>query len=443
MSLEASELPRARAILKVEDGPALAPGRMTKWLDDNYSINVSKGPYVVALKNWIISIYGRDSVGNYEGLKYGKDKGILKRNKEKRIQEIEAGIEKYFRDLDKRDFLVDYKKFIHWMREEEYANLTIRSMCSKVKLFFGRQDPRCKIDDEDWSQIKRNLLPKSTRAATQDDILTKEELRRVLRYLSIHGRALALFLLSTGARIGASCKLKMRDLHLYEYPPRVNIREEYTKGQVGGRVMWFSYEARDAIQEWHEDRKSRKKAGGGTFLINPKAKEVNPEDLVFNYKPKVFNEHWNAGLMKADRGKKPAVLARRDPSTKKRIHVYHTHTLRKFFRTNMGFEGTWKGRSGVPDVIVHGWMGHKAYLEEAYARGNKRMAEIYKENMNVVTIYEVDLTRESVAMKDAYIEKLEAELARLKEAKIDMDSVKKYIDDRIKEINQKDNSSEE
>ncbi len=400
MSLEASTT-------KVENGPARSPGRMMAWLDFNYKKEVSKNPFVATLKNWIRYIYGPDSVGNYRGNTYGLKPTIVKRNVEKRINEIEAGLTRYFSDLENRDFLTDYKGFIHWLQNEGYANLTIRLRCSKAKVFFGRQDPRCKIDDEDWSQIKRTLLPKSTRASTQDDILTKEQLKRVLQHSDVHGRALALFLLSTGARIGESCKLKMEDIDLYSDPPQVHIREKYTKGEVGGRVMWFSEEARDAIIEWHKSRIGRKKKGGhGYFLIDDE-EGPGPKDLVFNYTETTFNVHWNASLARADKGQNPPVLAKRDPSTKKRIHVFHVHTLRKFFRTNMGFKGSHEGNSGVPDVIVHGWMGHKGYLEEAYARGPELLSEIYKENMHVVTVQEVGLDEKTRAEIKEAIERAE------------------------------------
>lgn len=399
---------------KVEDGYARSPRRMTEWLDNNYKNEVSKASFVITLKNWIMFIYGKDSVGNYLGTKYGENPTIVKRNVEKRINEIEAGIERYLSDLDKRDFLNDYKGFIQWMQNEGYANLTIRMRCSKAKIFFGRQkDPRCKIDDEDWSQIRRTLLPKSTRASTQDDILTKEQLKRVLQHSSVNGRALALFLLSTGARIGESCKLKMQDIDLDSDPPQVNIREKYTKSQVGGRVMWFSEEARDAIIEWHKVRIGRKKrgSGAGLFVTGDKA---GPEDLVFNCSVKIFTRHWNESLARAGKGEDPPVLAKRDPSTKIRIHVYHVHTLRKFFRTNMGHKGSYEGKAGVPDMIVHAWMGHKAYLSEYDRLGNKGMADIYAENMNVVTVHEVGLdekSRKKYVKMSEDIDQLEAQIS--------------------------------
>ncbi|MBA7689606.1 hypothetical protein ES703_98114 [subsurface metagenome] len=63
----------------------------------------------------------------------------------------------------------------------------------------------------------------------------------------------------------------------------------------------------------------------------------------------------------------------------------------------MGLEGTYKGQSGVPDLIVHAWIGHKAYLNEYDRLGKKRMSEIYMENMHVVTVHDVGLDEKTRA----------------------------------------------
>lgn len=380
----------------------IKPRRITEWLEENYTKESTRGIFQNSLKCWIKCFYGKDSVTNYISSNIHVDRETIKRNIEERINEIEEGIERYFNELDDRNFVNDIKAFINWARKEGYANLTIRKMSSNAKVFFAEQDPRCKINDKVWGKIKRTILPKSTRPATQDKILTKEQVKKVLHHLPIIAKALALFLLSTGARIGETIQLKMVDINLYSDPPEVNIREKYTKGEVGGRVMWFSYETRDAIIEWHKIRPFKKKCGGfGSF----------DETLVFNITKNAFWKMWNRALKRADGRRVPPVLAKRDPSTKTRIHIYHAHTLRKFFRTNMGLKGTYEGKSGVPDMVVHAWMGHKPYLSTYDKLGTEQMAEIYKNNMNVVTVYEVGVD-EKARIKYKEMERKADELAR-------------------------------
>ena len=367
------------------------PRHLTDWLERNYPKKRTRDYFQISLKNWIKCFYGKESVTNYLGSNINQDREKVKRNVEERINEIEEGIERYLNELDDRDFTNDFKTLLNWARNEGYANIYIRTMSTAAKVFFARQDPRCKINDEDWADIKRTLIPKSTRAATQDDILTKEKLRMVLQHISIHGKALALFLLSTGTRIGEACQLKMDDINLYSDPPEVNIREEYTKGEVGGRVMWFSEEAKNAIIEWHKIRPFKKKCGGfGSY----------DEKKVFNLTRNDFTKMWNRALRRADGRRVPPVLAKRDPSTKRRLHVYHVHTLRKFFRTNVGL-------AGVPDMVVHAWMGHKPYLSTYDKLGKRRMAEIYKDHMDVVTVYEVDIDEKARIKYKETVEKAE------------------------------------
>ncbi len=387
--------------MSLESSLEIHPRRLTKWLDKNYTNKHTRYNFQQSIKNWLKCVYGSDSLTDY---KYGRldlDREIMERNAEERIKEIDEGLERYFSELDDRDFTDDFKKFIHWMLNEEYSPLSIRSMCSKSKVFFARQkDPRCKIDEDDWANMKMTLIPKTTRASTQDDILTREELKIVLENLSIHGKDLALFLLSTGVRVGAACQLQMEDINLDLDPPEVIIRTKYTKGNVGGRVMWMSYEARDAIKLWHKTRLVKNKRG--SF-------EKFDKKLVFNLNKNIFSKMWNLALKKADRGQVSAILSKRDSSTKNRIHVYHVHTLRKFFRTNMGL-------AGATDMVVHAWMGHKPYLNEYDRLGRKRMSEIYKEHMYAVTVYDAELkSRSEIKKLTEDSEKQERQIMRTEE----------------------------
>lgn len=53
----------------------------------------------------------------------------------------------------------------------------------------------------------------------------------------------------SNARIGETLKLEKQDFKLDADLPSVDIKAEYTKGGVGGRTVYFSYEARDAIKD--------------------------------------------------------------------------------------------------------------------------------------------------------------------------------------------------
>ena len=102
------------------------PRRITEWLDRNYTKEATITQYYTTLKIWLTYIYGKDSVTQYVVQKFDTAPEIYKRNKENRINEIERGIERYFSELDDRNFLNNFKGFIQWQINYGYANQSIR-----------------------------------------------------------------------------------------------------------------------------------------------------------------------------------------------------------------------------------------------------------------------------------------------------------------------------
>jgi len=257
---------------------------------------------------------------------------------------------------------------------------------SKVKKFFDRLNPeKYEISKRDIEDIRISLMPKKI-TRTKDEIPTKDELKLILSYLSLRNRALFLFMLSSGVRIGAALQLKINDLHLEEYPPVADILPEYTKGKIG-RTVFFTPEAKDALNAWLNIKDKYQKKRGKTFDVE-KIVDVNYATIMTS---------WNRSL---DRAK----LGKRDTNTKLRMKKYHPHTLRKFFRTQMG-------QAGMPDIDVHALMGHKEYLSDSYDRPQE-LADSYIKYMNAVTIFEKDLEtemRDKLAKGEAEIKDLTKE----------------------------------
>jgi len=319
------------------------PRILEEWLERNFRKKGTKKVYRLGLSVFLNSVYP---------------------NSEYNKHNIDEGLSIYFHE--QRNFVEDFKAMVRWM-ENKYVPCTINSYANKVRKFFSRHG--YKIDDEEWGLISRSLLPSNV-VTTQDEILSKQQLRSILNHLPIQHKALTLFLASTGCRIGETVQLKINDLHLEEDPPSATIRPEYTKKGVGGRIVWMSYEAGDTIKEWLKIKDSKvKPAGHGDYSGN----------LVFPFTDDNVRIMWAIALRKTG-------LDKEDPKT--HYDVFHTHTLRKFFRTQMGL-------AGVSDMIVHAWMGHKAYLSKAYDRPKQELAKMYKDHMGAVSIYLETLERET------------------------------------------------
>ncbi len=357
--------------MELSDATVEGPMKLSLWVDEFIRNDKTKAYYKSALRNWVRCMYGPGCVDDYR-MTYSISGGeesmeLMRAEQNRRTSEIDSMVMKYVDD--DRDLAKDMREFVRWMEKEIYANTSIHMFCCMVKLYLADIGGEYELSKRDWRRVKRLLPPNLP--LTQDEAPTKEQIRMLLHHMGTHGRAWTLFLSSSGARQGEAIQLRMSDLNMDADPPYTDIRPKYTKKGVGGRRVFFNYECRGALLEWFKNKDTRrKKTPGG---------ELFPKDMVFGFDIGTAQYLWRSALAKAG-------LAKRDPNTKKRLHVYHMHTLRKFFRTEMGL-------AGVPDVVVHGWMGHKGYQSEAYDRvGKKKAGEIYKEYMDAVTIYERELS---------------------------------------------------
>jgi integrase len=260
----------------------------------------------------------------------------------------------------KPDALNDMRRFLKAL--EGKPSKTIKTYAGAVKVFL--QDHENKIPDEEWRKLRRRgFMPKRVRAETKDKKPTKPQLKRILNYSTIKGRSLVLFLCSSGARLGETLQLKKRDFNFDADPPEAHMRSEYTKSGVGGRTVLFSYEAKNAILDWLEIKESiHKRSGDGTY----------GGERVFPFSKSNAQWMWNKACDHAD-------LGVRDEYTRRR--KYHLHSLRKFFRTNIGIDLD----------HIHMLMGHAEYLDEAYLREEwEKIAQAYKEAMPNVSVFEVE-----------------------------------------------------
>ncbi len=192
-------------------------------------------------------------------------------------------------------------------------------------------------------------LPKGSKARTEEAELTREVLRRILTHTDVKGRALFLFLASSGIRIGEALKLKLADVDLNADPPTVNVRGEYTKSGDAYK-SFLSSEAREAITEWLKVRESYIKSALNRGKGLGKHKSLQ-DDRLFPFSPRVAEQMWQNALKKAQMAEKDAYTNR---------HKLHIHMLRKWFLS--------QAKLAAPESLVEAWAGHAGYLDEAYRR---------------------------------------------------------------------------
>ena len=276
------------------------------------------------------------------------------------------------------DATEDIKRFL--ISLEGKPSKTIAAYTAAVKSFFV--DHNVPFDETQWRKLRRRgFMPKRVRAETRDKKPSKQQLKQILNYLDIKGRAMILFLVSSGARIGETLKLLEEDFDLEADPPKAHIRAEHTKGGVGARTVYFSFEARDAIRDWLNIKDTLKKKNGKKYGDN----------RVFGWSTWTARDMWNRAIRKANLDEKDKVTLRR---------VYHIHSLRKFFRTQIGLDLD----------TTHALMGHAEYLDSSYVRQDQgEIAKAYLEAMPNVSVYAAqDLELKNIT------EKQEIEMAEMR-----------------------------
>ena len=311
-------------------------------------------------------------------------------------------LSKYMKDSP--DTTADIRRFLISM--DGKPSKTINTYAGAVKVFF--QDQGVKVSDEAWNKIRRRgFMPKRVKAQTQDKKPSKTQLKQILNYADIKLRALTLFLISSGARIGETLQLKKDDFRLEAEPPRVHIRGEYTKGGVGERTAYFSYEARDAIKDWLRIKDSMGKRDGTTYK----------DERVFSFSDSTASLMWNRACDKADVGIK-------DKRTDRRI--YHLHSLRKFFRTKIGLDLD----------VTRALMGHAEYLDDSYLRLEEEgeIAEAYLEAMPNVSVYQV---------QSPEVKNLEEENEELKKRIEQLESTKHERNGDVEELQRENRETKE
>jgi len=298
----------------------------------------------------------------------------------------------------KPDVASDIRRFLAAL--EGRPSKTVNNYVGGVRMFL--QDHDLQLDPKAWRKMRRRgFMPKRIRAETKDKKPSKTQLKQILNFADIKCRSLVLFLVSSGARIGETLQLRIEDFELDADPPRVSIKDEYTKGGVGGRTAYFSYEARDAIRDWLKVKDTLKRRGTGEPYTGP---------IMFPYIDSTARWMFNAACDKAG-------LGVRDNGTGRR--VLHLHSLRKFFRTKIGLDLD----------TTHALMGHAEYLDDAYLRLEEAggIAKAYLEAMPNVSVYAIE--DQQLREQTSAIEQENIQLkTRLSNVELEITELKKMLE---------------
>jgi len=328
--------------------------------------------------DWLENFRGKKTRELY---RFGMQKFVEQKTGEKPEdidpEDIDDFLKEYLDGLEKKkDFMGDFRDYIGEMRDDGLAPKTIRSYMSGAKQFFEEKTDY-KIEDKELKRIiKRQQVP-TARPVSRDEILTKEQLRKILRHLDSFGRSIVLFLLSSGVRVNEAVQLEVDDLELKKEPPRAYLESEYTKNNHP-RMVFFTNEAKEYIEEWLEIRKDLNKRVPPYLQNGDPERESFDTSRIWNTTTGTVRRRWNLALKKAG-------LDKKDRQTDR--YIYHLHTLRKFFRSKANLDKDTKEEL----------LGHSSELDRAYRRiDESEKAEKYKEAESSLSIYERENNKEEI-----------------------------------------------
>jgi len=230
--------------------------------------------------------------------------------------------------------------FVNKLVDEEKAPKTIQAYVSAVKGFL-------EINDIEVPSLRRKLRKPRVYVRTVDRAPTLEELRKVCAICDAETRALILFLLASGCRIGEALVLRRADLEPRDGSYLVRIRPEIAKDRIG-RYAFITTEAFVALEAYLKTHES--------LMLFPLTRSRAYHKLT---------DAFSKGIEVKITGK------RRD---------VHPHSLRKlFFTTALKVLGR---------ELAEALIGHKQYLDQAYRRLSlEEMASAYERLEPSLTLF--------------------------------------------------------
>jgi len=323
------------------------------------------------------------------------------------------------------------------------------------KDYFKQNDEECKKDILDYWEIVKNQAPKTRSlkiyciksfllrngielktmfyrdllesvkekgALTQDDVLSNEDLKKILSHCNEKYKALFMVLATSGMRVGELLKLEEKDVHLDHNPPYIYLPGKITKNGYP-RFSFITDETKEAVEAWRRIKP--------IYMEKVKAKNnfQNTEDKGFVKlvkdvdDPRLFPFAYSTIQSRWEVLASQTNLTNRDERTNRlKIHV---HSLRSWAITRM--ENVMQ-KSKV-DFIV----GHTLYLSREYNKYKEAdIAPDYQRAMGSLAIFEtapnLSGIHEDMKAKDAKIVSLEKQVAELMSYKVEL------MNDRLKKL---------
>ncbi|MDO9549645.1 MAG: site-specific integrase [Methanoregula sp.] len=293
--------------------------------------------------------------------------GLPKKNKDgtRATYDYELLFDQYLADK-KRDHDEDFTKFADCLKAESASLLSARQIMTFARRVL--EDNGAKFKGKTVRDLKREM---KGGAGTVDKVLTANVIESAMKELDLKGRALALTLASSGARLNEILSLKISDVDFESNPVKLTLRNTKNKQT---RFTFISTEAARCVQAWLEKREqylvgaSRRNAG--LVRAGICGEKDTDSNLLFPLTDSAVNALWENAL-------KAAGLFSQDEQTGR--NQYRIHSFRKFFISQLSMAGQ--------KTLAEHLAGHAGYLDGSYRRIDEEAAgKAYLAVQHVLTI---------------------------------------------------------
>jgi len=269
----------------------------------------------------------------------------------------------------------------------------------------------------DWKAIE---LPKVWKVE-KERLPTKEELRDILNGADLTDKMMVTALISSGMRIGALLKLKLKDVDMGYDCPLIKISPEITKMRQG-YITFMSKEAKQILTVYLRERElNGEKITPESFMIG----RERPRGLPISIS--AAEHRWIQLLKRANKATKG-----------REWYLVHVHTLRKFFKS-------WASLSGIPQDLVEAFMGHRGGISQAYFLPSleetsnpeivKRVLAEYEKALPALTIFSEE---EKVKALEGRLEEtrrqLEEEAKRHEGERHRLEEERRLLEERVRRL---------
>jgi integrase len=260
-----------------------------------------------------------------------------------------------------RDFETDVRKFAKYLSNKPPT--TQKTYLNGVKQFL--EEYNIDFHNKVWKKIKNQR--KGSKPLTIDKIPDNEDLKRILSDGNIKCKAYFLLLSSSGLREGEGCGITWDDIELDTR--KVHIRAEIAKNNHY-RYSYFSPEAKEQLLMWKEMYDNYTPKVGEKH--KQKCLQNKQDNIVFPFSKQIAIWMWNNLTEKSGYDERDKVTGR---------HVYHIHSLRKYFETKLI-------NAGMVEPAVQKLLGHEGYLNGSYYRiPEEELKEMYDEHSTALSVF--------------------------------------------------------